>query len=82
MRKPKILSVSDGNLILPTEMAKYTCYFKPKIYCNINQELAKQFTLHSAKGYSEPLETSKQGGYLFGGNYFCKNLHLRCLTRF
>ena len=51
-------------------MAKYTCYFKPKIYCNINQKLAKQFTLHSAEAYSEPLQVSNYGGYLFGGNYF------------
>ena len=31
-----------------------------------------KFTLHSAKAYSGPFQTSKQGGYLFGSNYFCK----------
>ena len=62
-------------------MAKCTCYFKPKRYCNINQKLAKQFTLYPPEAYSERFQTSKQG-YLFGGNYFRKNLHLRCLTRF
>ena len=46
------------------------------------QNLAKQFTLHLAEAYSEPFPTSKQGGYLIGGNYFHKNLHLRCLKRF
>ena len=33
---------------------------------------AKQFILHSAEAYSEPVPTSKQGGYLIGGNYFPK----------
>ena len=61
-----------------TEMAKYTCDFIHKIYCNIY----KQFTLHSAEAYSEAFPTSKQGGYLIGGNYFHKKLHLRCLKRF
>ena len=80
LRKPKILSVSNGNLIvLKWQNIRY---FKPKIYCNINQKLAKQFTLHSAEAFSEPFQTSKQGVYLFGGNYFRKKLHLRCLTRF
>ena len=41
-----------------------------------------QFTLDSSEAYSEPFQTSKQGGYLFLGNYFRKKLHLRCLTRF
>ena len=54
-------------------MAKYTSYFKPKIYCNINQKLAGKFTLHSAEAHLEPFQTSKQGGYLFGGNYFRKS---------
>ena len=45
--------------------------------------MAKQFTLHSTEAYSEPFPTSKQGGYLIiGGNYFHKNIHLRCLKRF
>ena len=57
-------------------MAKYTCYFKPKMYCDINQTLVKQFTLHSAEAYSEPFQTSKQSGYLFGGNYFRQNFIL------
>ena len=39
-------------------------------------------TLHSAEAYSEPFPTSKQGGYLIGGNCFYKKLHLRCLKRF
>ena len=47
------------------------------------ENLAKQFTLHSAEAYSEPFPTCKQGGYLIsGGNYFRKNIHLRCLKRF
>ena len=46
------------------------------------QNLAKQFTLHSAEAYSEPFPTSKLGGYLTGGKYFHKNIHLRCLKRF
>ena len=49
-------------------MAKYTCDLKHKIYCNIY----KQFTFHSTEAYSEPFPTSKQGGYLNGGNYFPK----------
>ena len=44
--------------------------------------LAEQFTLHSAEAYSEPFLTSKQEGYLIGGNYLHKKLHLRCLKRF
>ena len=43
-------------------MAKYTCYFKSKIYSYIKQKQAKRFTLHSAEAYSEPFQTSKQGG--------------------
>ena len=35
-----------------------------------------------AEAYSEPFPTPKQGGYLTGGNYFHKNIHVRCLTRF
>ena len=46
------------------------------------QNLAKQFTLHSAEVFSEPFSTSKQEGYLIGGNYFRKNIHARCLKRF
>ena len=75
-------------------MAKYTYDFKHKIERERQrqrdrdterereQNLAKQFTLHSAEAYSEPFPTSKQGGYLIGGNYFHKNIHLRCLKRF
>ena len=46
------------------------------------QNLAKQFTLHSAEVYSEPFPTSKQGGHLIGGNYFHKSIYLRCLKSF
>ena len=46
------------------------------------QNLAKQFTLHSEEAYSEPFPIPKQGGYLIGGNYFHKNIHLKCLKRF
>ena len=46
------------------------------------QNLAEQFTLHSAEAYSELFPTSKQGGYLIGGDCFQKNIHLRCLKRF
>ena len=46
------------------------------------RNLTKQFTLHSAEVYSEPFTTSKQGGYVTGGSYFHKNIHLRCLKRF
>ena len=42
------------------------------IYINIQQNMAKHFTLHSADAHSEPCPTSKQGGYLIGGNYFHK----------
>ena len=45
-----------------TEMAKSTCYFRSRIYCNIQKNLAKQFTLHSAEACSEPFQMSKQGG--------------------
>ena len=40
-------------------MEKYTRYFKHNIYYNIQQNLSKQFTLHSAEAYSEPYQTSK-----------------------
>ena len=64
-----------------TEMAKYTCDFKHRIYC-IQQNLAEQFTLHSAKAYPEPFPTSKEGGYFIGSNNFPKKLHPRSLKRF
>ena len=57
-------------------MAKYTYDFKHKV------EREKQFTLHPVEAYSEPFPTSKQGGYLTGGNYFHKKIRLRCLKRF
>ena len=44
--------------------------------------MAKQLTLHSAEAYSKPCPMSKQGGYLNGGNYFHKKLHLGCLKGF
>ena len=34
-----------------TEMAKYTRDFKHKIYCNVQQNLTKQFALHSAEAF-------------------------------
>ena len=47
------------------------------------ENFAKQFTLHSSETYSEPFPICKQGGYLIiGGNYFHKNIHLRCLKKF
>ena len=55
-------------------MEDYTCYFKPKICCNIY--LAKQFTLHSVEAYSEPFQTTKQGDYFFGGKHFHKKIQL------
>ena len=64
-------------------MAKYTYDFKQKIETERKeQNLAKQFTLHSAEAYSEPFPTPKQGGCLIGGNYIHKKIHLRCLKRF
>ena len=48
-----------------TEMANYTCDFKHKIEkkrereMEREQNLAKQFTLHSAETYSKPFPTSK-----------------------
>ena len=41
-------------------MAKYTCYLKYKINCNINQRQAKRFTLYSVEMYSELFQTPKQ----------------------
>ena len=76
------------------EMAKYTYDFKhmfqtekerkrkTETHTQREQNLAKQFTLNSAEGYSEPSPTSKQGGYLIGGNYFHKSIYLRCLKSF
>ena len=61
-------------------MAKYKYDSKHKI--EREQNLAQQFTLHSAEAYSELFPTSKQGGYLTGGNYFHKKICLRCLKRF
>ena len=74
-------------------MAKYTYDFKHKIERERERDrdrdrekekrnLTKQFTLHSAEAYSEPFPTSEQGGYVTGGSYFHKNIHLRCLKRF
>ena len=64
----------NGNLIV---LEGQTCDFKYKIYCNIQQNVAKQFNLQAAKAFSEALPTSKQGGYLLEGNYFHKKIHLR-----
>ena len=70
-------------------MAKYTYDFKHKIEIHTQRERERErakpgqaVMLHSAEGYSEPFPTSKQGGYLNRGNYFHKNIHLRCLKRF
>ena len=63
-------------------MAKYTYDFKHKIEREREQNLAKQFTLHSVETYLELFPTSKQRCCLIGGNYFQKNIHLRCLKRF
>ena len=45
-------------------------------------DLAQQFTLHSAEAYSQPYQTSKQGGYLLRVNCCHKKLDLRCLAGF
>ena len=60
-------------------MIKYIYDFQHKIEEEREQNLVKQFTLHSANAYSEAFPTSKQGVYLIEGNYFHKNIHLRCL---
>ena len=67
LRKAKMLSVLNGNLIvLEWENVHVILNIKSKrykrldkIYCNIQQNLAKQFTLHSAEAHSEPHQTSK-----------------------
>ena len=72
LRKPEILRVSN-RIVLKSQNIhvisniKYTAIY-------IKRNMAKQFTLHSAKAYSEPFPTSKQAGYLIGGNYFHKKL--------
>ena len=57
-------------------MAKYTYDFERERDRDRDRDrernMAKQFTLHSAEAYSEPFPTSKQGGYLIGGNFFTK----------
>ena len=66
-----------------TEMAKYTYDFREIERESKTENLAKQFTLHSAEAYSEPFPTSKQGWYLIiGDNYFYKNIYFRCFKRF
>ena len=87
-------SVSNGNPIV-LKWQNYTYDFKHKIEREREREQeresergrerereSKNFTLHSAETYSEPFATFKQGGYFIRGNYFHKNLHLRCLKRF
>ena len=37
-------------------MAKYTCCFKPKIYCNINQKLTKQVTFIQQRRIQNPFK--------------------------
>ena len=75
-------SVLNGNLIVlkgqnihVISNIKYTAIY-------ISQNMTKQFTEHSTEAYSELFPTSKQRGYLIGGNQFHKKLHLRCLKRF
>ena len=62
---------------------------KHKVYCNIKQNLVKEFTLISAKVYSEPFQTSKIEFFFFEKSYwilcvicFCKKLHLKYLIGF
>ena len=82
MRKPWMSRISNGNIfVLKWQNIQMISNIKQR-ESNREQKLAKQFTLHSAEAYSEPFPTSKQGGYLIGGNYFHKNIHLRCLKRF
>ena len=64
------------------EFIFFVCSFTKEREREREQNLAKQFILHSAEGYSEPFPTSKQGGYLIGGNSFHKNIHLKCLKTF
>ena len=79
-RKPEMPRILNGNLIvLKWQNIHVISNIKQR---EKEQNLAKQFTLHSAEAYSEPFPTSKQGGYVIGGNYFYKKLHLRCLKRF
>ena len=92
LRKPQMPRVSNGNLIVMKwqniHMISNICFKQRKrekereTHTQREQNLAKQFTLHSAEGYSEPSPTSKQGGYLIGGNYFHKSIYLRCLKSF
>ena len=88
--------VSNGNLIVMkwqnVHMISNICFKQRKRErerekererdTHTEQNLAKQFTLHSAEVYSEPFPTSKQGGHLIGGNYFHKSIYLRCLKSF
>ena len=70
-------------------MAKCTFDFKHKIERDREREresvgeqnLARQFPLHSAEAYSELFPTSKYERYLIGGSYFHKYIHIRCLKR-
>ena len=74
LRKPEIPGVSNRNLIVlkwqnihVISNMKYTAIY-------IKRNMAKQFTLHSAKAYLEPFPMSKQAVYLIGVNYFHKKL--------
>ena len=66
-------------------MAKYTCDFKHKIYCNVyiyiyvysNKVKPGQAVYFAfSRGLFRTFSTSKQRGYLIGGNYFPKNFTL------
>ena len=63
LRKPQMPSVSNGNLIaLKWQNIHVVSNIKySAIYTYIQQNLVKQFTLHSAEAYSEPFPMSKQG---------------------
>ena len=65
-----------------TEMVKSTCCFKPKIYCNIQTNLASNLLYIQQRCVQNPFKRLSKEVYLFGGSSFRKRLHLRCLTRF
>ena len=58
-------------------MAKYTYDLKHKIDRERERERERE-TERENKTWTTP----KQGGYLIGGNYFQKSIHVRCLKRF
>ena len=77
-RKPQMPRFSNENqLVLQGQNIHEISNTKYTAIYIIQQNLAKQFTLHAAVAYSEPFPTYKQGGYLIVGNYYHKKLHLR-----